>query len=137
MLIRQPHPKIDAKAWSGDGALVQKDRTKPFPVGSDNATGILKWRLAVTDEDMVPVSVNFWPSSESGRSVVSVEYSVKDDFLGRDPEQPFVMRNLCFALPCPYVSCGCMHCGGGMDIGCARVFVSSVPVVFVCKECSP
>jgi hypothetical protein len=85
---------------------VLKDRTKPFPVGSDNATGILKWRLAVTDEDMVPLSVNFWPSSESGRSVVSVEYSVKDDFLGRDPEMPFVMRNLCFALPCPYVSCG-------------------------------
>jgi hypothetical protein len=36
----RPHPKIDAKAWTTDSQLVLKDRTKPFPVGSDNATGL-------------------------------------------------------------------------------------------------
>ena len=126
----RPHPKIDAKAWTSDAQLVLKDRTKPFPVGSDNATGmqcnilmpsffwsgflelihvclssapgILKWRMAVADEEFVPITVNFWPSSENGRSVVSVEYSVRDDFLGRT-DQPFVLQNLSFSLPCPCV----------------------------------
>jgi hypothetical protein len=35
----RPHPKIDAKAWTSDGHLCLKDKTKPFPVGSENATG--------------------------------------------------------------------------------------------------
>jgi hypothetical protein len=63
--------------------------------------GILKWRLAVSDEDMVPITVNFWPSSENGRSVVSVEYSVRDDFLGRGGDAAFVLQNLSLSLPCP------------------------------------
>jgi hypothetical protein len=96
----RPHPKIDAKAWTADSQLALKDRTKPFPVGSDNATGILKWRFAAPDDSYVPLSVNFWPSSENGRSVVSVEFSVPDDLLGRG-DTPFVLGGLTLSLPCP------------------------------------
>lgn len=49
----------------------------------------------------MPITVNFWPSSENGRSVVSVEYSVRDDFLGRGDDAAFVLQNLSLSLPCP------------------------------------
>eukprot|EP00455_Lapot_gusevi_P025234 TRINITY_DN2648_c0_g1_i2.p1 TRINITY_DN2648_c0_g1~~TRINITY_DN2648_c0_g1_i2.p1 ORF type:complete len:391 (+),score=169.81 TRINITY_DN2648_c0_g1_i2:118-1173(+) len=95
----RPHPKIDAKAWTSEGLLVLKDRSKPFPVGTENSCAILKWRLANTDEELVPLTVNFWPSSENGRSVVSVEYTMRDAFLDR--EEPFVLNNVIFSIPCP------------------------------------
>ena len=93
----QPHPKIDAKLWSSENKLMLKDPSKPFPVGSENASGVLKWRINVTDTDMIPLSVNFWPSSESGRCVVSVEYTMPDEFLGRND---FILTNVIFQIPC-------------------------------------
>jgi hypothetical protein len=84
---------VDQKEFASSGNLQLKDTNKPFPVGSDNATVVLKWRTQTTDEDAVPFNINFWPSEEDGRSVVSVEYTlVKTDL---------VYKDVTLTIPCP------------------------------------
>jgi hypothetical protein len=68
------HPKIDSKAYESEGILGLKDAGKGFPVGSDNAPVILRWRLQTTEEGEIPFTLNVWPNVEDGRSVVSVEF---------------------------------------------------------------
>lgn len=87
------NPKMDQKLFASTGDLQLKDPSKPFPVGSDNAPVVLKWRMQTTDEDAIPFSVNFWPSEEDGRSVVSVEYSVVKSDL--------VYTDVTITIPCP------------------------------------
>lgn len=70
------HPKINKNAFSKDNAITLSDPSKNFPVGSDNAPVVVKYRLQFKDDDSeskMPLSLNFWPSVEDGRSVVSVE----------------------------------------------------------------
>jgi len=87
------NPKVDQKEFAASGNLQLKDTNKPFPVGSDNATVVLKWRTQTTDEDAVPFNINFWPNEEDGRSVVSVEYTlVKTDL---------VYKDVTLTIPCP------------------------------------
>jgi hypothetical protein len=69
------HPKINKALWSSEGGLGLGDPSKPFPVGSDNAPIILTWSKSSTSEEDVPLTLNFWPNVEHGRTVVSVEYS--------------------------------------------------------------
>lgn len=87
------HPKIDKKAWTTDGALGLGDATKSFPVGSENAPIILKWRKESSSESDVPLSINFWPNVENGSSVVSVEYSAAN--CGE-----IVLQNVLIQIPC-------------------------------------
>lgn len=70
------HPKIHKTLWSSEGTLGLADSGKPFPVGSDNAPVVLKWRKDAGEDDL-PLSLNVWPSVEDGRTVVSVEYSAE------------------------------------------------------------
>jgi hypothetical protein len=68
------HPKIDSKAYEAEGVLGLKDAAKGFPVGSDNAPVILRWRMQTAEEGEIPFTLNVWPNVEDGRSVVSVEF---------------------------------------------------------------
>lgn len=73
------HPKIDKNLWAKQGTLGLADPTKGFPVGSDNAPTVLKWRKEKSAEEDVPFTLNFWPNVEDGKTVVSVEFSAEKD----------------------------------------------------------
>lgn len=87
------HPKINTNAYNKNGVLGLKDATKAFPIGSDNAPIILKWKLQNTDEGEVPFLLNFWPNEEDGRTVVSIEYTAQKEGL--------VLSDVTIAIPCP------------------------------------
>lgn len=79
------HPKMDKAAWESEGVLSLKDRSKGFPIGSDNAPLVLRYRWSSKDEHDIPFSINVWPNTEDGRSVVNVEVQlVKSGFSWRD-----------------------------------------------------
>jgi len=99
------HPKINEASWKKDGLLALKEVGKGFPVGADNAPVILKWRMVSDDEKEIPISLNFWPTNEAGRSVVSLEYNVEKGGV--------VLRDVHIIVPCkqkdaPQVT----HCDG-------------------------
>lgn len=72
--------------------LQLSDKTKPFPMGQENAPVIIKWRYQKADEAEVPFTLNFWPNAEDGRTVVSVEFA---------REKEFDYRNVQVEIPCP------------------------------------
>mmetsp|Transcript_21812 Transcript_21812/g.30821 ORF Transcript_21812/g.30821 Transcript_21812/m.30821 type:complete len:533 (-) Transcript_21812:18-1616(-) len=86
------NPKMDQKKFQSDGILQLKDPAKPFPVGSENAPVILKWRMQTTEEDQVPFTVNFWPNVEDGQTVVSVEFALEKSDLA--------YSNVAISIPC-------------------------------------
>ena len=111
------HPKIDKASWDQGGLLLRKDAAQPYPVGSDNAPVILKWRKVrfchkstfglrltswceswqvTSDDDQLPFSVNFWPNSENGRSVVSAELT--------HTKMGVTFRNIYVTIKCKYAS---------------------------------
>jgi len=66
------HPNIDKQLFANESSLGLRDPTRPFPVGS--AVGVLKWRLASSDEALLPLLINAWhgrawPNHESRREL--------------------------------------------------------------------
>lgn len=86
------HPKINKQLWASSGTLGLGDATKSFPVGSDNAPIILKWRKESTNESDIPLTLNFWPNVENGQTVVSVEYSADNAAVD--------LHNVLVRIPC-------------------------------------
>jgi len=69
------HPNINKPLFASDSSLGLRDPSRPFPTGS--SVGVLKWRLASTDEALVPLLVNCWPTQTGGDSwEVNVEYEL-------------------------------------------------------------
>jgi hypothetical protein len=87
------HPKINKNLWASNGVLGLADATKGFPVGSDNAPIILKWRKESSSDADVPLQLNFWPNVEHGRSVVSVEYNAENARVD--------LNDVVVQIPCP------------------------------------
>ncbi|KAL3154827.1 hypothetical protein ABBQ38_011369 [Trebouxia sp. C0009 RCD-2024] len=87
------HPNIDKALYSSQSVLGLKDPQKPFPAGSP--LGILKWRMQTTDESMVPLLINCWPSASGGESYVNIEYESTTDF---------DLQNVAIAIPLPALS---------------------------------
>ena len=87
------HPKINKNLWNTNGTLGLAEAGKPFPVGSDNAPIIVKWRKESTSEDDVPLTLNFWPNVEDGHTVVSVEYSAE--------RAKSTLTHVQISIPCP------------------------------------
>jgi len=86
------HPKINSKQFEADGTLGLKDASKGFPVGSDNAPVILRWRMQSSEESEIPFTLNLWPNVEDGRSVVSVEFEHNKENL--------TLSNVQISIPC-------------------------------------
>ncbi|XP_062103448.1 coatomer subunit delta-like [Humulus lupulus] len=59
-----------------------KDPNRPFPAGIGDAAGVglLKWRMQSTDESMVPLTINYWPSVSGNETYVSIEYEASSMF---------------------------------------------------------
>jgi len=84
-------PKVNPRAFQSDGSIGLTDKTKGFPVGSDNPVALVRWRMQTDDESQVPFSLNFWPEVEDGQSVVNVEFSLV---------KQLDLRNVVISIPC-------------------------------------
>ncbi|GAA6002692.1 coatomer subunit delta [Rhodotorula paludigena] len=87
----QTHPNVDKAAWTQRGEVRLKEGKKGFPVGM--GLGVLKWRLSGTDESIVPLSINCWPSADSGTLTVNLEYELQDPSLS--------LHNVVISIPLP------------------------------------
>jgi len=72
------NPKVSRQAWEQAQTIQLPDPSKMFPLGSENAPVIVKWRLVSTSDSLPPFVVNCWPNPEDGLSVVSVEVTKND-----------------------------------------------------------
>jgi hypothetical protein len=84
------HPNIDKALHARENILGLKDPNRPFPTGSP--LGVLKWRMQATDESMVPLSINCWPSTSGDESYVALEYEATSDF---------ELQNVVITVPLP------------------------------------
>lgn len=66
------HPNIDKALYSSKQLLGVKDPSKPFPIGLPQV--ILKWRFQTTDVDLVPITVNCWPTPSASETFINIEY---------------------------------------------------------------
>eukprot|EP00238_Polyblepharides_amylifera_P000818 CAMPEP_0196570628 /NCGR_PEP_ID=MMETSP1081-20130531/764_1 /TAXON_ID=36882 /ORGANISM="Pyramimonas amylifera, Strain CCMP720" /LENGTH=520 /DNA_ID=CAMNT_0041887173 /DNA_START=99 /DNA_END=1661 /DNA_ORIENTATION=- len=87
------HPNIDKALHSRENILGLKDPNRPFPTGSP--LGVLKWRMQTSDESMVPLSINCWPSTSGNESYISIEYEAIPDF---------DLHNVVISVPLPSLS---------------------------------
>ncbi|XP_019435576.1 PREDICTED: coatomer subunit delta-like [Lupinus angustifolius] len=89
------HPNMNKELFSNESILGLKDPNRPFPTGqaSDAAgVGLLKWRMQSTDETMVPLTINCWPSSSGNETYVSIEY---------EASSMFDLQNVVISVPLP------------------------------------
>ncbi|ERN13655.1 hypothetical protein AMTR_s00049p00109690 [Amborella trichopoda] len=77
------HPNINRELFSNQNILGLKDPSRPFPTsqtGDAAGVGLLKWRMQSTNESLVPLSINCWPSVSGGETYVSIEYEASSQF---------------------------------------------------------
>lgn len=71
----QTHPNVDKELFKTRSQIGLKQPNKPFPLHTD--VGVLKWRLQGTDETLVPLLINCWPSEAGGGGCdVNIEYEL-------------------------------------------------------------
>ncbi|VDN55132.1 unnamed protein product [Dracunculus medinensis] len=87
----QVHPNLDRKEWQQNSLLRLKSAQKPFPVNVD--VGVLKWRLQLTNEESLPVSINCWPSENPDGCVVNIEYTLQAEHM--------TLNNVLITIPLP------------------------------------
>ncbi|GAA5905589.1 hypothetical protein JCM8208_005779 [Rhodotorula glutinis] len=85
------HPNVDKAAWAQRGEIRLKEGKKGFPIGQ--GLGVLKWRMTGTDESVVPLSINCWPSADSGSLTVNLEYELENPSLS--------LHNVVISIPLP------------------------------------
>ncbi|MCH86034.1 coatomer subunit delta-like, partial [Trifolium medium] len=86
---------MNKELFANEYILGLKDPNRPFPTGqaSDAAgVGLLKWRMQSTDESIVPLTINCWPSSSGNETYVSIEY---------EASSMFDLRNVVISVPLP------------------------------------
>lgn len=73
----QTHPNIDKDLFRSRCVIGLKNPAKPFPMNT--GVGVLKWRLQTTDESLIPLSINCWPSDNgSGGCDVNIEFELEN-----------------------------------------------------------
>lgn len=75
----QTHPHVDKKLFTTESLIGLKNQEKLFPLNTD--LGVLKWRLQSTDESLIPLSINCWPSESGTGCDVNIEYELQDEGL--------------------------------------------------------
>uniref|UniRef100_A0A8C1NF24 Coatomer subunit delta n=1 Tax=Cyprinus carpio TaxID=7962 RepID=A0A8C1NF24_CYPCA len=79
LFILQTHPHVDKKLFTTESLIGLKNQEKSFPLNSD--LGVLKWRLQSTDESLIPLTINCWPSESGSGCDVNIEYELQDEAL--------------------------------------------------------
>lgn len=75
----QTHPNVDKKLFTTDSIIGLKNQEKSFPLNND--VGVLKWRLQTTDESLIPLTINCWPSESGNGCDVNIEYELQEENL--------------------------------------------------------
>ncbi|XP_060768329.1 archain 1a [Neoarius graeffei] len=75
----QTHPNVDKKLFTADSLIGLKNPEKSFPLNND--VGVLKWRLQTTDESLIPLTINCWPSESGSSCDVNIEYELQEESL--------------------------------------------------------
>ncbi|KAF8030313.1 hypothetical protein BT93_E2687 [Corymbia citriodora subsp. variegata] len=94
-ILFKTHPNINKELFNSESILSLKDPNRPFPTGQAGdaaGVGLLKWRMQSTDESMVPLSINCWPSVSGNETYVSIEY---------EASSMFDLRNVVISVPLP------------------------------------
>ncbi|RZC63510.1 hypothetical protein C5167_025268 [Papaver somniferum] len=88
------HPNINKELFSNENILGLKDPNRPFPIcpPGDAGVSLLRWRMQSTDESLVPLTINCWPSVSGGDSYVSMEY---------EASTMFDLHNVVISVPLP------------------------------------
>lgn len=74
----QTHPNVDKQLFGQQSVIALKQEGKSFPLNSD--VGVLKWRLQTSNEDLLPLKINCWPSEVGGGQVeVNIEYELQQE----------------------------------------------------------
>ncbi|BBG98560.1 clathrin adaptor complexes medium subunit family protein [Prunus dulcis] len=94
-ILFKTHPNMNKELFSNENILGLRDPSRPFPTGQAGdagGVGLLKWRMQTTDESMVPLSINCWPSVSGNETYVNIEY---------EASQMFDLRNVVISVPLP------------------------------------
>ncbi|XP_780010.1 coatomer subunit delta [Strongylocentrotus purpuratus] len=76
----QTHPNVDKKLFASQSCIGMKNPDRPFPVNND--VGVLKWRFQSTDETLIPLLINCWPSpNNEGGCDVNIEYELLQEHM--------------------------------------------------------
>ena len=65
---------MNSSEWK-KGVLCLKDLQKKFRVGRSSKQSILKWRMSTSDEDRLPLTLEFWPEEDSGAVTVNAQFT--------------------------------------------------------------
>ncbi|BFZ59383.1 coatomer subunit delta [Saitoella coloradoensis] len=103
----QQHPNIDKAAFNASHVIIPKDRTKPFPV--NRPLKVLRWRVQSTDESLLPLKVNCWPSGGD----VTMEYELTS------PDA--TLSNIVIRIPIPSGDATVADCTGSYDFNGAEL----------------
>ncbi|KAF3432069.1 hypothetical protein FNV43_RR26808 [Rhamnella rubrinervis] len=94
-ILFKTHPNMNKELFSTENILGLKDPNRPFPTGQAGdaaGVGLLKWRMQSTDESIVPLTINCWPSVSGTETFVSIEY---------EASAMFDLRNVVVSVPLP------------------------------------
>ncbi|KAF5448619.1 hypothetical protein F2P56_029130 [Juglans regia] len=94
-ILFKTHPNMNKELFSNENILGLKDPNRPFPTGQGGdaaGVGLLKWRMQTTDESMVPLTINCWPSVSGNETYVSIEY---------EASSMFDLQNVVISVPLP------------------------------------
>ncbi|KAL9244668.1 hypothetical protein vseg_018423 [Gypsophila vaccaria] len=91
-VLFKPHPNINKELYSSENILGLKDPNRPFPCNQGDGVGLLKWRMQSTDESVVPLTINCWPSVSGSDTYVSIEY---------EASSLFDLQNVVISVPLP------------------------------------
>ncbi|KAL5555225.1 hypothetical protein UlMin_037461 [Ulmus minor] len=92
-VLFKTHPNMNKELFSNENILGARDPNRPFPASQGgDGVGLLKWRMQSTDESMVPLTINCWPSVSGNETYVSIEY---------EAASMFDLRNVVISVPLP------------------------------------
>jgi len=91
----QPHPNIDKELLRARSQIAMKNPAKPFPTNTD--VGVLKWRFQTTDDSLIPLSINCWPSENGqGGCDVNIEYELEQSL------EHLELEDVVITIPIPH-----------------------------------
>jgi len=86
----QTHPNVDKKLFNSDRVIALKSG-RPFPEGTE--VGVVKWRFQTTDESLIPLTINCWPTiNANGSADVNIDFELVDTTLE--------LENVVIGVPC-------------------------------------
>lgn len=92
-ILFKTHPNMNKELFSNENILGLKDPNRPFPTGQGgDGVSLLRWRMQSTDESILPLTINCWPSVSGSETYVNIEYET--------PAQ-IDLQNVVISVPLP------------------------------------